>query len=67
MRLAAYVDDFENSYLYAGQLREAINDKFNANGIVIAFPQMDVHVINDGAPVRDDIITDKTIADKNAE
>jgi len=51
MRLAAYVDDFEDSFMIAGELREMINDKFNENDIVIAFPQMDIH-ITDQSPAQ---------------
>lgn len=54
MRLAAYVDDFELSYTYAGELREAIYEKFADAGITIAFPQIDVHMIDDTAVQKKD-------------
>jgi len=44
MRLSAYVDDFENSYVIAGKLREEVFKKFNKNGIEIPYPQYDLHV-----------------------
>lgn len=44
MKLATYIDDFEDSYVYSGQLREAIYKKFKENGIVIAFPQLDINI-----------------------
>ena len=63
MRLAAYVDDFENSAIYAGQMRESIYDRFNEAGISIAFPQMDVHIVSEEQPEIEGVITDKTIAE----
>ena len=63
MRLAAYVDDFENSAIYAGQMRESIYDRFNEVGISIAFPQMDIHIVGESPAQLEGIITDKTIAD----
>ena len=42
LRLAAYVDDFDSSGSYAGQLRERILQLFDENGIEIPFNKMDI-------------------------
>ena len=42
LRLAAYVDDFDSSGTYAGQLREMILQLFDENGIEIPFNKMDI-------------------------
>ena len=42
LRLAAYVDDFDSSGTYAGQLRERILQLFDENGIEIPFNKMDI-------------------------
>jgi small-conductance mechanosensitive channel len=44
LRLAIYVDEFEDYAFIAGQLRWAIFEKFKANGINVPFPQRDVHI-----------------------
>jgi potassium efflux system protein len=42
--LRAFVDSVDLRYPTLSALNEAINDKFNAAGIVIAFPQRDLHL-----------------------
>ncbi len=42
--LRCFVDSVEQRYLVMSALNEAINDKFNAAGITIAFPQRDLHL-----------------------
>lgn len=42
--LRAYLDDMDARLATITELHQAINDKFNAAGIVIAFPQRDVHI-----------------------
>ena len=44
MRLSVYVDDFDNSAVIAGKLREEVFKKFNENGIEIPYPQFDLHI-----------------------
>ena len=44
LRLAAYVDDFDSSGSYAGQLRERILQLFDENGIEIPFNKLDIIV-----------------------
>ena len=42
IRLAAYVDDFDSSGTYAGQMRERIYQLFNENGVEIPFNKLDI-------------------------
>lgn len=44
LRLRAYLDDMDRRLGCSSELRCAINDKYNAAGIVVAFPQRDVHL-----------------------
>ncbi len=44
MLLRAFVDSVDLRYPTMSALNEAINEKFNAAGIVIAFPQRDLHL-----------------------
>ena len=44
LRLRAYIGSMENRLAVTSDLHRAINDKFNQAGIVIAFPQLDVHM-----------------------
>jgi potassium efflux system protein len=44
LRLRAYLEDMDRRLGCASELRSAINDKYNAAEIVIAFPQRDVHL-----------------------
>lgn len=44
LRLAAYVDDFDSSGTYAGELRERILQLFDENGIEIPYNKMDIVV-----------------------
>ncbi len=50
LRLRAYLPNVDNRLTASSRLREAINDKYNEAGIVIAFPQRDVH-LNTLAPL----------------
>jgi potassium efflux system protein len=50
LRLRAYLSDVDRRLTISSQLREAINRKYNENGVVIAFPQRDVH-LNTLAPL----------------
>lgn len=43
-RLAAYVDNFDDSTIYMGEIRELIVRKLNANGISIPYPICDVNI-----------------------
>jgi potassium efflux system protein len=49
--LRCFVDSADLLFIVASELNEAINDKFNAAGITIAFPQRDVH-LDTSAPLR---------------
>jgi potassium efflux system protein len=49
--LRCFVDSADLLFIVASELNEAINDKFKAAGITIAFPQRDVHLDTQG-PVR---------------
>jgi potassium efflux system protein len=42
--LRAYLDDMDARLATTTELHQAINDRFNVAGIVIAFPQRDVHI-----------------------
>ena len=44
MLLRCFVDTVELRYPTISGLNEAINEKFNAAGINIAFPQRDLHL-----------------------
>ncbi len=44
LSLRAFTEDLENLLGIKSQLRNAINDKLNQAGIVVAFPQRDVHL-----------------------
>ncbi len=45
-RLACFVDDFDNSAHYAGQLREIIYKLFCDNGIETTYERMELEVVN---------------------
>jgi hypothetical protein len=49
--LRCFVDSADRLFIVASELNEAINDKFQAAGITIAFPQRDVHLDTSG-PLR---------------
>jgi len=51
MALRCFVDSTDLRYPTISALNEAINDKFNAVGIVISFPQRDLHLDTNG-PLR---------------
>lgn len=42
--LRAYLSDMDSRLTVSSQIRTLINDKFNDAGIVVAFPQRDVHL-----------------------
>ena len=42
--LRCFVDSVEQRYMVLSALNESINEKFNAAGITIAFPQRDLHL-----------------------
>ncbi|MEP5765537.1 MAG: mechanosensitive ion channel domain-containing protein [Halieaceae bacterium] len=42
--LRCYLANVDNRLTVSSQIRQAVNDKYNAAGIVIAFPQRDVHL-----------------------
>lgn len=44
LSLRVFVDDLDNFLMIRSQLNSMINDKLNQAGIVIAFPQRDVHL-----------------------
>ena len=44
MVLRGFSDDLENLIIIKSELRNAINDKLNETGIVVSFPQRDVHL-----------------------
>ena len=50
LRLRAYLPNVDRRLGISSELREAINDKYKEAGIVIAFPQRDVH-LNTLAPL----------------
>ncbi len=45
-RLACFVDDYDNSRHYAGQLREIIYKLFRDNGIETTYERLEVEVVN---------------------
>ncbi len=52
-RLACYVDDFDFSADYAGEIRELIYREFNENGIEIPYNRIQVDVLTEPAGWRD--------------
>jgi len=44
LRVRLYVDQLDKRLAIASELRLEINRRFNAEGIVVAFPQRDVHL-----------------------
>ncbi|MEA1989538.1 MAG: mechanosensitive ion channel [Pseudomonadota bacterium] len=44
LALRGFSDDLENLIIIKSELRNAINDKLNEAGIVVSFPQRDVHL-----------------------
>jgi len=46
--LRSYLGNMDNRLATITALHQAINDKFNAAGINIAFPQRDIHLSTDG-------------------
>lgn len=44
LTLRAFVDNMDNRVIFRSELHTLINDKMNDAGIVIAFPQRDVHI-----------------------
>ncbi len=46
-RLACYVDDFDSSTTYAGQLREVIFDMFKKNDIEIPYSRIQIDILSD--------------------
>ncbi len=51
-RLACYVDSFDNSSHYTGQLRELIYKEFNDNGIEIPYSRIQVDILSDPVDYR---------------
>jgi potassium-dependent mechanosensitive channel len=51
LTLRAYIDDIEQRLAINSELHKAINRKFREAGIVIAYPQRDLHLSTDG-PLR---------------
>jgi len=49
MLLRCFVDSVDVRFSTISALNQAINDKFNAAGIVIAFPQRDLHLDTNGS------------------
>jgi potassium efflux system protein len=50
LRLRAYLPNVDRRLGISSELRQAVNDKYNEAGIVIAFPQRDIH-LNTLAPL----------------
>ncbi|WP_319381030.1 mechanosensitive ion channel domain-containing protein [Thiomicrorhabdus sp.] len=50
LSLRAYIDDLEKLIQTRSELNNAINDALNGAGIVIAFPQLDIH-LDTGQPL----------------
>ncbi len=46
IRLAAYVDDFDSSGTYAGELRERMFELFKENGVEIPYTKYEVTIMN---------------------
>jgi potassium efflux system protein len=44
LSLRAYIEDIENRVAITSELNKAINRKFREAGIVIAYPQRDLHL-----------------------
>ena len=44
LTLRCYLASLDRRLIIASEIREKINDLYNANGVVIAFPQRDVHL-----------------------
>ena len=64
-RLAAFIDNPLNRLTVSSQLREAVNDKYNDAGIVIAFPQRDVH-LNTLAPLEVQLMNPDNLTPKES-
>lgn len=47
LTLWAYIDNFEDHYIYSGEIREAIYKKFSQNGIAVAYPRVDVGMVDE--------------------
>lgn len=45
MRIAVYVEDFDDRGSITGQIKESLFKKFVENGISIPYPQIDVHMV----------------------
>jgi potassium efflux system protein len=56
--LRCFVDSIDLRYPTMSALNESINDKFNAAGIVIAFPQRDLH-LNTTRPIQVELRKEK--------
>lgn len=46
-RLACYVDDYDNSAVYAGQIREIIYKLFKDNGVEIPYNRLQLDILSD--------------------
>lgn len=46
-RLACYVDDYDNSAVYAGQIREIIYKLFKDNGVQIPYNRLQLDILSD--------------------
>ncbi|MGD2055984.1 MAG: mechanosensitive ion channel, partial [Gammaproteobacteria bacterium] len=64
--LRCYLDSLDYRLATISELHEAINDKFNAAGIVISFPQRDVH-LDTGRPLDIRIHRGERKSDPNGE
>jgi len=63
LTLRAWVGSFPDRLPVMTQINQAINERFNDTGIVIAFPQQDVHVYSHNpydVPSEDDVAPDPT-------
>lgn len=52
IRLACYVDDFNNSAHYAGQIRELVYKQLNEDGIEIPYNRVQVDILSDPSDYR---------------
>ena len=52
IRLACYVDDFNNSAHYAGQIRELVYKQLNEDGIEIPYNRVQVDILTDPSDYR---------------